>query len=400
MLKIIGRKSLFGAVALAALAASCATTEPVVVEPVVEAPPEPVFTPTEGLTDRERFRLAANLLNQGLEGQAKAELNELLVSSPESGRAQLLLMSATADPIDLFAERYGAESFPYTVRRGETLSQISQRFLGEGLLFYALAKYNGVEVPGEVPAGLQIQVPGAPAPARVAEAAPEPEATPDIAAAPEPEDDLDADLEEAPLSTAEQVDTLVDKADAADDRQEALSVLRTAQSLDPDNKLVGMRLARLHVAEAEARLPANDFQAARSQIALFDAQRDRFSIRELDGRAAPLRRRVDAGAIYESGVREANAGDYVEAYNLLKRAVATDGDFEAAQAKLAEVEPQAADAMHRQALQSFSGRTLEGLQRSIELWRGVLEIEPDNETAQIRLQEAQSLLQRVGGGGR
>lgn len=99
----------------------------------------------------------ADLLDQGQEDKAKAELKCLLAAEPGSANAQLLLRHIESDVADLFGKDF--RPYSYTLRSNETLSMVAQRVYGSPLHFYALARYNGIKVPRQVGAGQTIRVP-------------------------------------------------------------------------------------------------------------------------------------------------------------------------------------------------------------------------------------------------
>jgi tetratricopeptide (TPR) repeat protein len=88
------------------------------------------------------------------------EARKLLQSATQQGRvdsrAVSLLKQIDTGPNAFFGENY----FEYTVNTGEFLSTISKRFLGDPLLFFALARYNGIENPSRINAGMTIRIPG------------------------------------------------------------------------------------------------------------------------------------------------------------------------------------------------------------------------------------------------
>jgi hypothetical protein len=126
--------------------------------PVVVAPAKPVFTATPGLSLRDRLKRALTLLGNGEEGQARAELEVYLIESPDSDTAKSLVDQIDRDPRDLL----GYQSFSYTLRSGETLSFIAERYLGDRYKFWSLAKYNNISNPAGVSVGQAILIPGAP----------------------------------------------------------------------------------------------------------------------------------------------------------------------------------------------------------------------------------------------
>jgi tetratricopeptide (TPR) repeat protein len=99
---------------------------------------------------------AVGLLEAGKDEQAESELKQALAKEPDNKLALSLKRQLSEDPI----KRFGRESFNYTVKSGETLSQIADRFLGDAFLFPALAKYNGIKVPKHVSEGQTLKIPG------------------------------------------------------------------------------------------------------------------------------------------------------------------------------------------------------------------------------------------------
>jgi tetratricopeptide (TPR) repeat protein len=122
--------------------------------PAPAAPAPPPMTPQEMRILVERT--VVELLEQGQEEQAIAELQRVLRQDPNHKLANSLMRQIREDPLTLF----GRESFVYRVQPGESLSRIAQRFLGEIYLFYGLARYNGIKVPRQLAGGQQIKIPG------------------------------------------------------------------------------------------------------------------------------------------------------------------------------------------------------------------------------------------------
>lgn len=99
---------------------------------------------------------AVDLLEAGKDEQAESELKQALAQEADNKLALSLKRQLSEDPI----KRFGRESFNYTVKSGETLSQVAERFLGDAFLFPALAKYNGIKVPKHVSGGQTLKIPG------------------------------------------------------------------------------------------------------------------------------------------------------------------------------------------------------------------------------------------------
>jgi hypothetical protein len=126
--------------------------------PVVVTPVQPVFVATPGLTPRERIKKALTLLGNGEAGQARAELEAFLIDSPTSDLAKGLIDQIDRDP----REMLGSQSFAYTLKSGETLSVLADRYLNDRYKFWALAKFNNIANPAGVSVGQSILIPGLP----------------------------------------------------------------------------------------------------------------------------------------------------------------------------------------------------------------------------------------------
>lgn len=121
-------------------------------------PIAPHFKPTPGLAAADRQRLAVDLLDKGQADQARAELNAVLAEQPSNGVARKLLDQIDRDPRMLLGEK----NYAYKVRAGETMSALAQRFLGDPLMFYALARYNNIPAPSQMEVGQTLLIPGVP----------------------------------------------------------------------------------------------------------------------------------------------------------------------------------------------------------------------------------------------
>jgi hypothetical protein len=151
----VSRSLRLAAAALAAIGASACSHMPDVGS-VLSDVRSPAATP--GLSPRERVRAAIELLGQGQELRAEAELDAALQAEPELGAARRLLDQINGDPSELLR----GEARPYTVRQGETMSVLAERFQGDALLFYALARFNDLDAPDEVAEGQVLMIPRRP----------------------------------------------------------------------------------------------------------------------------------------------------------------------------------------------------------------------------------------------
>ena len=154
---MMSRRSLsYGSLALAlalSLAACGPTTgshpaspgaQPVATKPIAKPKAEGAAAP------------AVTALWEGNATKADKQLRKILKKTPNDPLARKLLKQITDDPHKLL----GSDNYPYKVKPGETLWGLSQRVLGDPMMFYALARYNDIAVPRALAAGTTIRIPG------------------------------------------------------------------------------------------------------------------------------------------------------------------------------------------------------------------------------------------------
>jgi len=153
----------------------------------------------------------------------------------------------------------GPKNFSYTVRSGETMTELAERFLGNRLKSYQLAKYNGIDVPDALEVGRELLIPGQPP-----NAASTPRSTPkaEKAAPARPKTEV---AKPAKPAAAPAPRKTVDHAAARRARsaglvalnqgnvKQAISLLRRAAALDPDNKAIAADLRRAEQIAATVR---------------------------------------------------------------------------------------------------------------------------------------------------
>ncbi|WP_089945521.1 caspase family protein [Candidatus Entotheonella palauensis] len=125
-------------------------------------------------TARQYVREGYRFLLTGKEREARQALQAALRQAPNNQQAAMLLqqMDGMAD--------LGTESFNYRIRPNDTLTGLAQRFLGDPLKFYLLAKYNDLPNPSRIAVGQIIKIPGRP------NVPPEPHAEPEKMPSPPP----------------------------------------------------------------------------------------------------------------------------------------------------------------------------------------------------------------------
>lgn len=103
---------------------------------------------------QDRVHAAMELLDRGEEARARSLLESALRQEPGNATAQRLLDEINVDP----RRQLGERSYAYVVREADTMTSLAERFLGDPLLFYALARYNDI-VPNQLTPGQTIRVP-------------------------------------------------------------------------------------------------------------------------------------------------------------------------------------------------------------------------------------------------
>ena len=130
---------------------ACATTEepaPVVVEPAWK---DELRTLNSGQLELN----AINALLRNDEEIAARNIEILLEKSPDSKTALTLEKQIKSDPEDILGTRF----IVYPALEGESLISIAERFTGDPLNFYSLAKFNDISASEKIPESSLIKVP-------------------------------------------------------------------------------------------------------------------------------------------------------------------------------------------------------------------------------------------------
>ncbi|MEM8988350.1 MAG: LysM domain-containing protein [Pseudomonadota bacterium] len=349
------------------------------------------------LQDRQRLREAIDLLGRGEECQARVELIAYTQAVPKSQLAQTLLWSIDSDPKD----RWGEKSYRYRVQSRDTLSLIAERHLGDAMLFYSLAKYNGIENPTALSAGETIRIPGEKkAVERIADTAPAPDDAPAPPSAPVEavvgvaENDAPAQVvqQAAGLPTAEQKLSEAAAAWNAKDYFTALQNIEQAFELHPDNEIVVRQGAVSYGDHAELLMDAGDIPGAR--IALRRAN----EFAEVYGAAGEVERLVGlkAKVAAAEGITKAEAaeknGDVLAAFSAYQAVVRAAPDNEAAVGKVAALAPDVADIYFQRGEEAFLDEEFEAAEKAFS---DAVNAKPDHSRAQLKLEEVRGILKTL-----
>lgn len=238
-------RHLAGALSLAILAGCSGGAS----RPKTVAPP-PAATPATLV----EIDAAFDQLMAGNEAEARKQIKKLLKRDPMSANARLLDDSINRSPQDLL----GPQSFPYTARASDTIVGLAQRFLGNRLKAYQLARYNALRAPVTIVTGQVLRIPGEPPrlepPHRAEPAPPRPgPATPPSAA---PRTKIVSPKPAAPVANPAAARAARAAGLAAlngGQINRAVGLLRRATSLDPGNPLIARDLARAERIAATVR---------------------------------------------------------------------------------------------------------------------------------------------------
>ena len=187
---------------------------------------------------RDVVKEAIALLQKGDAVRARKRLMSVLKKQPGDNIARQLLSQIDSEPQVLL----GTANYSYTLVEGDTLASIAQRRLGTPMMFYALARYNGIAVPESVVAGQTILIPGArpvpAAPRNATKAATKP--APSVAS-PVPDVLIKSAAQPAQAAKLRGQGLAAMNAGAID---RAVALLREALNLDPDSRAIKHDLSR------------------------------------------------------------------------------------------------------------------------------------------------------------
>lgn len=138
---------------IALLGVGCA--EIPTVQPETEAAAIAPPTALPGLSPTERLRRGLQLLEDGDEATGRVELVAYMQNSRRSAIGRSLLRQIDTPPEEYFP----AEFREVILRKGQSLSNIAETYLGNAIEFHALAKYNGIERPKRMFPGQIVKVP-------------------------------------------------------------------------------------------------------------------------------------------------------------------------------------------------------------------------------------------------
>ncbi len=332
--------------------------------------------PEPGLTPRKRILKAIQQLEQGNSQVAKVELEEYLISTPDSQRAKHLLKQIVTPA----SEFYPAEFFTVKLAFGQSISNLTQHYLGNALEFYALAKYNGIENPSRINTGSKIKVPLTAYAKSVRE-----------------KDSQQAAQKEQQGNTPESESVAVPAPEAIS--AETVEAQSGAGSLSIPEEPETPEVLQARLAEANQ---SGDFALSVSLLASlnsldveFDDNVLQLAMQALDGRANAIAddEPATAASMYlQAGDLMQQNGDDISAFDHYKLAADTDPANASAQQKMMQTQQQIVDKYHREASIAFRQQRIE---EAIDKWDLVLHVDPSNTNVSAYRTQALELQQRL-----
>ncbi|MEX0915699.1 MAG: LysM peptidoglycan-binding domain-containing protein, partial [Wenzhouxiangellaceae bacterium] len=327
--------------------------------PVVEPEPEPIVVAD--------LSTVMNYLELGEPDRALEMIGRLSEESPNSQVLARLLRQIEM-PIDQLLPG------PYRqieVGPGESLSLIAARELGDPLMFYALARLNGIDVPSRIPVGTVLRIPELP--------------DPPTAETPE------ANSIESPtrISTPE-IESVAEYLARSGQVEQARHMLigRLEDAATPESThelLVGLTLERASQLRAEGA-----YDQATSVI---DRALSVVDFPEPRARLRLARSATRSQMFVEAAQSLRERGELVPAYEMAINATRLDFASTDADQLVTELRQQVVDELHNQALLAWRDRNVD---LAIRTWESLLAVVPGFEPASVYLERARRLRQRLG----
>ncbi len=335
-------------------------------------PPSAASQPAERAQARalppSSMQQVINYLDAGQMEEAEVALLSIIDERPGSRLALRFLDQLQSDPVELMGEDYDE----VTVQRGDSLSVIAQRELGDAMQFFALARYNDIPAPRRMSPGIVLKIPKS------------------LKSPPEPSPEETAPVvEQAPVRLPGAGLTLAGRRLLEDGRdQQVISLLSAganAGNLDAEGEEI------LAAAAVNRSLQLAEEEQPDDGLQLLD---EIGSI--LSPAAQPLldpgRRKLQSELLMAEGIRERRAGNLDRALSLFMEAAELNPDNSDLQSESANVRQVLVMQLHDQALVHYRDQQLDD---AIGLWQQVHDLDPEFEPARVYLERARALKARL-----
>jgi len=324
--------------------------------------PEPEAPEAEGIS------AAIGYLEAGKSACARKLLARLKEESPDSPVVARLIRQIDAPIEDLLPGPYRQ----IKVSTGQSLYQIAGRELGDPLLFYALARLNGIEVPALVPVGSILRIPES-----------------------RSKGELDPNLKtggraRSPSTAASEVESVARHLALSGLKDQARYIL--IDQLDARAKMPGSThevLVDITRDQAQALSTEGKYEVA---ISIIDEAGEVVDVRQQRACLAQTRRLVESQMALAEALEMRDRGDLVPAYEMAERASDLDPSSIEAPRLLEDLSSELVDVLHGKALVAWRERDVD---LAIRTWESLLAVLPGFEPAQVYLERARRLRERL-----
>ncbi len=338
--------ALIPALGLLLTLAACVNAPQLAAEPAPEPEPEPAPPPPPPPPPPKvdaALQWALPEIEAGRMAEAREALAQSLAYHGRQPMAGWIYDQLSADPVKLL----GPPAREHAIAAGDTLGQLATDELGHPLWYIALARYNGITDPRRLTVGQKLKLPAA---------------RPDLPAFLVPQ---------KPSGVVAAARQLIDEGR----HEQAISLLTTAQAggkLDAGSKTLLVEALALRIEPLIRRGALDDaavqLTAARNAAELPDAK-------AIVGR---LENRLNAERHYRQGLEALDRGQAEVAHFSFSQALRYNSDHVEAKVRLAELNEALAAREHQEAIRRYNAGDLVG---AGELWRRILERDPENRLA-------------------
>ncbi|HSG34304.1 MAG TPA: hypothetical protein VLA37_07190, partial [Sphingomonadaceae bacterium] len=330
-------------------------------QPTVQPEAEPVAKPD--------LATAMDLLENG-RGEAARKLLAALAEDAPRSRVLTSLLRQIDEPVEQLLPG------PYRqvqVDGGESLSLIAARELGDPLMFYALARLNGIDVPAQVPVGTVLKVP-------------------ETAGGDEDENLIPPASADAPSEvTVAEIESVARylARSGQDDQARAMLIGKLGESEGAGVESARELLATLTLEQA------SEMRASGAYARAIEAVDETLAVMGESGQRqvlADAREGIRSEMLLENAVRLREQGELVAAYQVARKAADMQGAGREATGLVDELRAEIVDSLHNEALVAWRDRNVD---LAIRTWESLLDVIPDFEPARVYLERARLLRERL-----
>jgi len=308
------------------------------------------------LSPRDHLERAIAALQQGQESKARKHVLAIQRLNPGDSVAKSLLMQIDDPPVSYFGRKF----FNYKTRSGDSLSDISLKFLNDRFMFYGLAKYNRINDPRKLRVGQVLRIPGNRPPRVVAE---------------------------------NRGNHFYRKAKSYFDQGRYPDVIALLDSRDARKYRDEQSTDLLVVAYSEqAKVYLEKADLIKAETVLEEAIRIQPNNKKINASLKKIRAKLNVGKIWEKADQEIQSGNLTQAYIHLRQVLDLDPHHELAKKQFTKIRPLVIDTAYRECMMAYKRHEFE---EAVNLCGKVLSIEPDHELAKLHKARAEEILDKL-----